>query len=106
MADADLHGLLVQRPRSAAEDVLLLSGMRCLDLRTGRGCLGPPGAGEREADGGADEDVNEDNIRAELARLKALLPGETDSGIWRAIEHRIAELERDLEKIREKERTP
>jgi hypothetical protein len=50
--------------------------------------------------------VNEDNIRAELARLTALLPGETDSGIRRAIEHRIAELERDLEKIREKERKP
>jgi hypothetical protein len=50
--------------------------------------------------------MNEDNIRAELARLKALLPGEIDSGIRRAIEHRIAELERDLEKILEKERKP
>jgi hypothetical protein len=103
LADADLHGLLVQRRRSAAEDVLLLSGMRCLDLRAGCGCLGPPGGGERAADRGADESVNEENIRAELSRLKALLPGETDSVISRAMEHRIAELERDLEKTREKE---
>jgi hypothetical protein len=65
--------------------------------------LGPPGTGEHAADRGADAGMNEDNIRAELSRLKALLSGETDSGIWRAIEHRIAELERDLEKIREKE---
>ena len=83
--------------------MLLLSGLRCLDLRALPVELGLPGTGERAADRGADESVNEENIRAELSRLKALLPGETDSVISRAMEHRIAELERDLEKTREKE---
>jgi hypothetical protein len=46
--------------------------------------------------------MNDDNIRAELQRLKETLKYETDSGIQLVIQHRIADLERELEKQKEK----
>jgi hypothetical protein len=44
--------------------------------------------------------VNPENIRKELERLNNVVEAETDTGIRRAIRHRIADLERMLEKLR------
>lgn len=44
--------------------------------------------------------MNAENTRKELARLRAALEGEQDSGIRRVIQHRIATLERQLEKLK------
>lgn len=44
--------------------------------------------------------MNAENIRKELDRLKDVVEVETDSGIRRVIRHRIADLERMLEKLR------
>jgi hypothetical protein len=46
--------------------------------------------------------MNDDNIRAEIARLKEAFENATDTTIQRACQHRIAELERELEKKKEK----
>ena len=40
--------------------------------------------------------MNDDNIRAEIARLKKSAKDQTDTGIQRMILHRIADLERML----------
>lgn len=55
MAAADLHGLLLRRWRPAAADVLLLQGLRCLDLRALSVELGPPGTSKRAAHCARDE---------------------------------------------------
>jgi hypothetical protein len=49
--------------------------------------------------------VNADNLRAEIERLQRAAKGEYDSTIRRACQHRIADLERELEKKTEKEKT-
>jgi hypothetical protein len=46
--------------------------------------------------------MNDDNIKAEIARLKAAIENATDTTIQRACQHRIAELERELERQKEK----
>jgi hypothetical protein len=46
--------------------------------------------------------VNDDNIRAEIARLKEAATNATDTAIQRACQHRITELECELEKKKEK----
>jgi hypothetical protein len=47
--------------------------------------------------------MNADNIRAELARCQRNLKEATDTGIQRVIKHRIADLERMLEELKEKD---
>ena len=44
--------------------------------------------------------MNAENVRKELTRLRAIGATESDSGIAQAIKHRIADLERKLEKLR------
>jgi hypothetical protein len=47
--------------------------------------------------------MNDDNIRAEIERLKKSVQHESDSGIRRMFQHRLAQLENKLRNLKEAE---